>query len=74
MHSASAADVTRRRIGRLSAMTPDERIALVERLREEGLASYMETHGVDRTAAVAQIKAARRLGRRRSASAEADAH
>ena len=54
-------------------MTPDERIGLVIRLREEGLASYMETHGVDRRTAVARIEGTRRLGRRRSACAEIDA-
>lgn len=53
-------------------MTPAERVALAARLGEEGIASHLTLHGLDRRAAVAQIKAARRLGRRRSASAEAD--
>jgi hypothetical protein len=53
-------------------MTPAERVALAARLGEEGLASYMTLHRLDRRAAVARIKAARRLGRRPSASAEAD--
>jgi hypothetical protein len=55
-------------------MTPDARVALVIRLREEGLASFMATHGLDRAAAVARIKATRRLGRRPSRSANADGH
>lgn len=73
MRSRSAEAADRRRMDRLAAMTPDERIGVVVRLREEGLASYMETHGVDRRTAVARIEATRRLGRRQSACAEADA-
>jgi hypothetical protein len=57
---------------RLAAMTPDERVVLAVRLGEEGLASYVETHGVDRRTAVARIKATRRLGRRPSVCAEAE--
>ncbi|HZM97378.1 MAG TPA: hypothetical protein VFB92_28355 [Vicinamibacterales bacterium] len=72
MHSRSASAIDRRRIDRLMAMTPDERIRLAERLGEEGLASYMDTHHVDRQTAVARIKATRRLGRRPSACAEPD--
>jgi hypothetical protein len=53
-------------------MTPHERVRLAERLGEEGLTSYMHTHRVDRQTAVARIKATRRLGRRPSASADAD--
>jgi hypothetical protein len=69
---SKSADATRRaRATRLAAMTPDERVQLAARLREEGLAAYMSTHGVDRATAIAQIKATRRLGRRRSATAEA---
>jgi hypothetical protein len=72
MRSPSADAVARRRAERLAAMTPDERIALAVRLGEQGLSSYIAVHGVDRRAAVARIKATRRLGRRRSACAEAD--
>jgi hypothetical protein len=54
------------------ALTPDERVLLAERLGDEGLAAYMEAHGVDRQTAVARIKATRRLGRPSSVSAEAD--
>ncbi|HVG54539.1 MAG TPA: hypothetical protein VM846_08930 [Vicinamibacterales bacterium] len=72
MRSRSADAVDRTRAQRLAAMTPAERVALAARLGEEGLASYMTLHRLDRRAAVARIKAARRLGRRPSASAEAD--
>lgn len=59
---------------RLAAMTPDARVRLAMRLGADGLVSYMRTHGVDRRTAAARIKATRRLGRRRSACAEADEH
>jgi hypothetical protein len=72
MESRSATAIARRRAERLAAMTPDERVRLAERLSEEGLTSYIATHGIDRRTAVARIKATRRLGRRRSACAEAD--
>lgn len=72
MRSESAAAVARDRAERLARMTPDERIELAVRLGEAGIARFMETHGLDRSAAVAHIKATRRLGRRPSACAEAD--
>lgn len=50
-------------------MTAAERVALAERLGVDGLAAFMVTQGLDRRAAVQRIKAANRLGRRRSASA-----
>ena len=53
-------------------MTPAARVALAVQLGEEGVASYMATHGVDRPTAISRIKIARRAGRRRSAAAEAD--
>jgi hypothetical protein len=67
--AAAAADARSQRIARL---TPAERIAIVVRLAEEGIASYMATHRVDRSIAVKRIKATHRLGRRASASAAAD--
>jgi hypothetical protein len=73
-HSKSAAASAHRRAARLAALTPDERIRLVSRLGEEGIASYMSIHHVDRRTALARIKATRQLGRRRSAAAEADEH
>ncbi len=72
--SRSAQAGERARAERLAAMTPAERVALAERLGEQGLAGYIMTHGVDRRTAVAQIQATRRLGRRRSVCAEADGH
>ena len=72
MQSRSASAATRDRAARTAAMTPAERVALAVRLGEEGLARHMETYGVDRRTALAQIKATRRLGRPRSVSAEAD--
>jgi hypothetical protein len=68
MQSKVAAEVRRRQSERCAAMTPEERVALAMRLGEEGLASYMAMHGVDRRAATAQIKETRRLGRRLSRS------
>jgi len=53
-------------------MTPAERVALAVRMGEQGLASYMAAHGVDRRAARALIEATRRAGRRRSLAAERD--
>ena len=55
-------------------MTPDERVALIERLGAEGLSSYIAVHGVDWRTAMARIKSTRRLGRRRSVCGEADEH
>jgi hypothetical protein len=51
-------------------MSPAERIALAEKLGEEGIAAYMTTHGVDRRTAIARVKAIRRRGRRPSAAAD----
>jgi hypothetical protein len=72
MRSRSAEVVARRRAERLAAMTPDERMALAARLGEESTALCAAAHGLDRAAALARAKAARRLGRRRSASADAE--
>jgi hypothetical protein len=72
MHSAVAHAVSQEQREQLAAMTPAERVALAVRLGEEGLASYMATHGLDRQTAIARIRATRRLGRRPSASADAD--
>jgi hypothetical protein len=72
MRSKAAREVSQSRARRLAAMSPAERVALAERLGEEGIASFMATHGVDRRTAIARIKATHRLGRRPSASASAD--
>lgn len=42
---------------------------MVLRMREEGLASFMLTQGLDRPTAVRRVKALHRLGRRPSACA-----
>ena len=68
MPSKVAADARQRQFEQYAAMTPDERVALALRLGEEGLATYMATHGLDRRTAVARIRATRRAGRRPSAS------
>lgn len=73
VRSRSAETVAQIRAERLAAMTPAERVGLALELAEDGLAAYISTHGVDRPTAIAQIKQTRRLGRRRSACAEADA-
>jgi hypothetical protein len=70
MRSAMAGELARRRQERLARMTPAECVLLAIRMGEEGLASYMATHGVDRATAVARIKATRRMGRRPSGSAD----
>jgi hypothetical protein len=72
MRSKAAREVSESRARRLTAMSPAEHVALAERLGEEGIASFMATHGVDRPTAIARIKATHRLGRRPSASASAD--
>jgi hypothetical protein len=72
MRSSVAGAVSRRRFARLASMTPAERVALAERLAEEGLASYIATHGLDRRTAIARIKATHRAGRRPSGCAAAD--
>jgi hypothetical protein len=68
VRSKTAADVRQRQFDGYAAMTPEERVALALRLGEEGLATYMATHGVDRRTAIARIRATHRLGRRPSAS------
>jgi hypothetical protein len=74
MHSAVAHAVSQERREEWAAMTPADRVALAVRLGDQGVASYMATHGLDRHTAIARIRATRRLGRRRSASADADDH
>lgn len=72
MRSKVAREVSLSRARRLAAMTPAERVALAQRLGEEGIAAYMVTHAVDRRTAIARIKATHRLGRRHSPSAATD--
>jgi len=70
VRSKSADEAARERARRIAAMSPAQRVALAERLGEEGIASYMATQGVDRATAIARIKATRRLGRRPSRCAD----
>ena len=72
MCSAVAHAVSEEQREQLAAMTPAQRVALAVRLGKEGLASYMATHSLDRQTAIARIRATRRVGRRSSASADAD--
>ena len=72
MVSRSAEAGEQARADRLARMTPAERVDLAFKLGEQGLAEYMATHGVDRRTAISRIRATRRLGRRPSASADAD--
>jgi hypothetical protein len=68
MQSRSAQEADVERDERVARMTPAERVALAAHLGEEGLAAHMARRGIDRRSAIAEIKAARRLGRRPSAS------
>lgn len=70
MPSTVAATIARQHRERLAALTPAERVALVVRMGQEGLAAHMAQRGVDRATARAEIAATRRAGRRRSGSAE----
>lgn len=72
--SRVAREVTRERMARIAGMTIEERLALLERMREQGLSTYIQLHRVDRPTAIARIKATTRFGRRRSISAMADGH
>jgi hypothetical protein len=72
MPSAVAHAVSQEQRAQIAAMTPADRVALALRLGEEGLAAFVALHGVDRQTAIARIRATRRVGRRPSASADAD--
>jgi hypothetical protein len=61
-----AEELKREQRERFARMTPAERLALSERLGEEGLAEYMSTHGLDRDEARRAIRQTRRIGRTHS--------
>ena len=63
MHSRLGEQLKEEQRARFAAMTPAQRVALSERLGEEGLAEYMSAHGLDRAEAVRAIKRSRRVGR-----------
>ena len=66
MHSRLAEQLKEEQRARFAAMTPAERVALSERLGEQGLAEYMSAQGLNRAEAVEAIKRSRRIGRRPS--------
>jgi len=66
MRSRLAEQLKKEQRERFAGMTPAERVALTERLGEEGLAEYMSANGIDRAAAIKAIRRSRRLGRRPS--------
>jgi hypothetical protein len=66
MRSKLAEQLKQEQRERFARMTPAERVALTERLGEEGLAEYMSANRLDRMTAVKAIKQSRRLGRRPS--------
>ncbi|HVS32168.1 MAG TPA: hypothetical protein VMS98_12025 [Thermoanaerobaculia bacterium] len=66
MRSRLAEQLKKEQRARFASMSPAERVALTERLGEEGLAEYMSAHRVDRPTAVRAIKRSRRMGRRPS--------
>jgi hypothetical protein len=70
MRSKVATDLSREQAARVAALTPAQRIALAERLGEESIALFMAAQNVDRRTAVARLEAGRRVGRRRSRSAD----
>lgn len=63
-------DLRREQRERIARMTPAERIALVEKLGEEGLAAFMSATNMDRESALKAIRRSRRVGRRPSRSAD----
>jgi hypothetical protein len=70
MRSKVGAESARRREARIASMSPADRVELARRLGETGLAAFIAVHGVDEPTARARIRATRRAGRPRSASAE----
>lgn len=67
----SVADELRReQFERFAKMTPAERVAMSERLGEEGLAAFMSANRLDLKSALAAIRRSRRAGRRPSACAD----
>ncbi len=68
---ASVADELRReQLERFAKMTAGERVALSERLGEEGLAAFMSANDLDRESALEAIRRSRRIGRKPSACAD----
>jgi hypothetical protein len=59
-----ADDLRREQREKILAMTPAERIALVESMAEEGIALYAAGQHITRDEAVRRIRASRQQGRR----------
>ena len=66
MRSRLAEQLRKEQRERVARMTPAERMALTEKLGEQGLAEYMSANGVDRATAIRALKRSRRAGRRPS--------
>jgi len=66
--SRVAEDIRREQLARFRAMTPAERVALAQRLGDEGLATIMESRGLTRGEALKEIRRSRRAGRKPSRS------
>ncbi|HEX9160832.1 MAG TPA: hypothetical protein VF980_03920 [Thermoanaerobaculia bacterium] len=65
-----ADDLRREQLDRFARMTPAERVALSEKLGQDGLAAFMSANGLDRESALQAIRRSRRVGRRRSRCAD----
>ena len=65
-----ADDLRQEQLDRFARMTPAERVALSEKLGQDGLAAFMSANGLDRESALKAIRRSRRVGRRPSSSAD----
>ena len=66
MRSRVADEVRREQAEEVMRMTPAERLALAQRLRERGIADFMQARRVTRAEAIAEIRRQRQIGRRAS--------
>ena len=66
MRSRVAEELRREQREEVERLTPQERLELSTRLREEGLALFMAANGLPREEAVARIRKERQAGRRPS--------
>lgn len=64
--SRVAEDIRSEQFQRYRALTPAQRVALAQRLGEEGLTSFMAANGLTRVEALRAIRQSRRIGRRPS--------
>lgn len=68
MRSRVAERLKEEQRNRFAAMTPEERAVLALRLGDEWLADTMSRSGLDRAAALEELRRSRRAGRKPSAS------